>query len=219
MSKPKAVIFDFDGTLMDSEVVHLQLYQALAQQLGLTLTTQTYHEQLIGQTDEAIIGKWAEQLGREAEKGVFLAGKQQQFYARLSAGQIPPIDGAVAFVQRLSQQGYHLAVGTSAISSEVMMGLQGLGLTAYFETVVSADMVTAGKPAPDIYLKVLERLNLSAKDCLVFEDSIAGVRAAERAGIPVIGVGSNHPQHLLHAGAMAVIPNFLDKRIIEWLLY
>lgn len=219
MNHPQAVIFDFDGTLLDSEQFHLQAYQLLGQQLGITLTAQAYYEQLVGQTDEAIIGGWAQELGQEMEKEGWIAGKQQRFYSYLATGQIPPIEGAIAFVQQLFQRGYRLAVGTSAISAEVEQGLQGLGLRGYFETVVAVDMVKMGKPAPDIYLKVLERLQLPASDCVVFEDSVIGVTAAQNAGIPTIGVGTNHTQKLLQAGATLVIPHFLDQRINKWLLY
>ncbi len=204
----EAVIFDFDGTLLDSEVTHLQLYQQLGAQIGFDMTAARYMREFLGQTDEAIIGVMAAELGRAADAPVWIARKQRWFYERLAGGQIPEIPGATAFVRQLAATGVLLGVGTSAIAAEVQLGLAGLGLLPLFRTVVSADMVNAGKPAPDIYLRVVHDLSVPPGRCLVFEDSVAGVMAAKNAGIPAIGVGAHHPQALLAAGALRVIPDF-----------
>ena len=204
----EAVIFDFDGTLLDSEVTHLQLYQQLSAEIGFEMTAARYMRDFLGQTDTAIIGAMAAELGRAADAPDWIARKQRWFYERLAGGQIPEIPGATAFVRQLAAQGVPLGVGTSAIAAEVQLGLTGLGLLPLFRTVVSADMVNAGKPAPDIYLRVVHDLGVSPDRCLVFEDSVAGVTAAKNAGISAVGVGALHPQALLAAGAMRVIPDF-----------
>ena len=212
-----AVIFDFDGTLVDSEATHLRLYQQLAARFGFTLTAAQYTAEFLGQTDEAIIGALAARQGRAADVPVWVALKQRWLFEYMSGGPMADIPGAGAFVRRLAAAGVPLGVGTSAIAAEVRQGLAGLGLLPLFRTVVSADMVAAGKPAPDIYLRVVGDLGVAPGHCLVFEDSVAGVRAAVNAGILPIGVGRQHPQALLAAGATRVIPDFRDFHLDQLL--
>jgi HAD superfamily hydrolase (TIGR01509 family) len=210
---PLGIIFDFDGTLIDSESYHEALYCEAAADLGYQLSNHEYRSRLRGKTDEEIfrfIANFIEDPQRIEEK---LEWKQRKFQNLLLHGRIPSVPGAVTFIRSAHMQKIPLALGTSAVYAEAEIGLRGLGVFDFFKRIVSAESVEWGKPAPDIYLKAATLLKIDPKDCLVYEDSLQGVLAATAAGMPVIGIEAVEPERLLEAGALTVIPDFQHHQI------
>jgi len=204
---PQAIIFDCDGTLMDSEVAHFHAYQDLANDLGFELTEALYLAEFVGKTDHSIISYLTTAHQLQTEVDDLLAQKQAYYLRYVEDGAIQPIIGVVDYIHYLAKQGLPLAVASNAVYAEVMPGLNKVGLATYFETVVTVDMVIHGKPAPDLYLEATHRLGLSSTNCLAYEDSVTGITAAVQAGIAVIGVGSAiaNPEEI---GAFTIIPDF-----------
>lgn len=182
----KAVIFDLDGTLVDSmwiwpsiDVAYLgQFHLSLPEDLqsaieGMSFTeTACYFKERFGISDsiEEIKSCW-----------------NRMAYQKYAA-EVPLKAGAGAFLEWCRKQGIVLGIASSNSRELVQVVLEALGVSAYFHVVATSCEVAAGKPAPDIYLHVADKLGIEPKDCLVFEDVTAGILAGKRAGMQVIGV-------------------------------
>lgn len=182
----KAVIFDMDGVLVDSELLHYRANVNVLKKYGVSLDYD-YYKQFIGtscavmwkkiQQDFALSTDW-EELSRlgdvETEKLVCTDGYQ-------------PVSGAVQLVRMLKQQGYILAVASSSSLENIHRTIQALHLSDCFACFVSSETVAHPKPAPDIYQKAAELLNISPLDCLAIEDSQNGVDSALAAKMACLG--------------------------------
>ena len=193
----KAVIFDCDGVLVDTEPLHYRAFQTALGPLGLGHSYEHYLERYIGFDDrDAFLEAFRE--GGRALDGELLArlihAKGKVLQGMIGQG-IPGFPGVAALVQDLAVHKVPLAVASGALRREVEAFVHGLGLAGYFSVVVAADDVERSKPDPETYLKALDRLRVSlgeeASDpgsCLAIEDTPAGIQAAKGAGLRVIGV-------------------------------
>lgn len=180
----RAVLFDFDGVLVDSEPVRFRAgVQALAE-VGVTLTWGRFIQAWLGRTDEAalrdLLGDRFEAHGRQV-----VLRRNALYEACLD--EVPAFPDALRFLGQLPV-GTRLAVATGSRRAEVERILNRLGLTRRFDALVTAEDYRCAKPAPDPFLAAARRLDLPAAACLVLEDSPAGVAAARAAGMPVAAV-------------------------------
>ena len=212
---PAAVIFDFDGTLLDSEKAHLRAYQELGQTLGYEISDEEYFADFVGKTDLEILGYMIKQSGQNMSLEVLFEQKKHYFMTYLQTGEVTPIAGVVDFVTDLTDQGLPLAIASNAVFPEIEVGVALLGLQDCFRVILSVESTSNGKPAPDIYLMAAERLGVEPKSCLVYEDSLTGIQAAVSAGMRVIAVGNVSNEKLIQAGAERVIPDF-QKHVLSF---
>lgn len=209
------VIFDFDGTLIDSESIHFPLYQDLAALMGYALAEDEYRIRFRGRTDREIIAEIQDDAGCSQPLDSLVRAKQRRFRECLVAGALPAIPGAVDFVLRLAQKGYRLAVASSAMLEEIRLGLQAHGIYHLFHGIISAESVSQGKPASEPFIGAAALLGFRAENCVAYEDSLSGMKSAADAGAMVIGVG-NIPRSLAReAGAVEMIPDFKDYYLPE----
>jgi len=125
------------------------------------------------------------------------------------AKDVRPIAGLHTFLDQLNRNGYRLALATSAPVLNIELGLQKLKLENTFEHIVGKVDVSHGKPHPEVYLTTLELLGMAAENCIVFEDSKAGIQSAQNAGIKVVGIASGHSkEELLEEGVSMVVDDF-----------
>jgi beta-phosphoglucomutase len=180
----RAVIFDFDGVLFDSEPVRFRAgAQALAE-IGVTITWEQFVSYWLGRTDEAGL---REILGpRYAADGVKVVERRNAIYEQ-QLEEVQPFTDAGRFLQRVPQ-GVRLAIATGSRRSEVESILWRAVMTQSFQTIVTAEDYAQPKPSPDPFLAAARLLQLSPASCLVIEDSPAGVIAAQAAGMPVAAV-------------------------------
>jgi HAD superfamily hydrolase (TIGR01509 family) len=203
----RAVVFDMDGVLIDSGAHHRDAWRQLLADLGLTPAPEFWRLTIGRPAEEAV----PLLLGRavDTEEAAQLARRKREHYARLSARGMLPIAGAPGFVAALVRQGIPRAVATSASRHDMEEMLTGVGLRRHFEVVVTAEDVRRGKPDPEVYVRAAQGLGLAPARCVVFEDSLVGVRAARSAGMRVIGVASAHTgAELRAAGAERAIDDF-----------
>jgi len=183
----RAVLWDLDGTLVDSEEYHWQSWQH-AMALDGTPVTHDQFMQTFGQRNETILRGW---LGDSValERINRIADAKETEYRRLAAEHgLTPLPGAAEWLVRLQAAGWKQAIASSAPRLNVDVMLAALGLERYFDAIVSSEDVTRGKPEPDVFLIAAERLGASPDRCVVVEDAAAGVEAARRAGMRSIGV-------------------------------
>jgi HAD superfamily hydrolase (TIGR01509 family) len=127
----------------------------------------------------------------------------------LTEMNVGPVKGLRNFLERMRSAGHRIVVATSAPTKNVDMVMDKLQLREYFEFIIDRTRVTHGKPHPEIYLKTLEQIAIPDARCVVFEDSLAGVKSAVGAGLRVIGVTTSHSAEELNAiGASLTIKDF-----------
>jgi beta-phosphoglucomutase family hydrolase len=184
----KAVIFDMDGVLVDSNELHFRAFSALGTELGVPFTRETLLA-TVGMHNNQILPLWlGPSLTSTAEQIKSLALKKEELYRNLAKTSLLPTPGALACVAELKNEGYLLAVGSSGPRLNVALALDRLQIKSQFQAVVTGDDARYGKPAPDIFLLAAERLGLPPESCCVIEDAPQGVEAALAAKMKVIGL-------------------------------
>lgn len=183
----QAIIFDHDGTLVDSEPVHLQCWQQVVAPYSVELDLSTYRRHLSG-TPSAHSAKWfIETYKLNARAEHLLELKIEQLNRYLEQRAFPLREGAYDAVVQLSQR-YPLAIASGAKNHEVMRSVSAHQMTHLFQYVCTQDDVEQNKPAPDVYLLAAQRLGIKPEACLAIEDSDPGQQAALAAGIPCLRI-------------------------------
>jgi len=211
----KGCIFDLDGVLVDTARYHFLAWQRIAIQLGFEFT-EADNERLKGisraQSLDILLEIGGLNLtGNEKEKLASTKNRWFQEYIDLmTVDELLP--GVEAFIDLLVKEGYAVALGSASQNARRI--LRQVGLIEKFNAIVDGTMVSKAKPDPEVFLLAAKQLNLEPAECIVFEDAIAGVEAAHRAGMLCIGVGN--PQVLVKANK--IIPGFLhcDLTILDF---
>ena len=204
----KAVIFDFNGVIINDEPIHQQLIEEILLEENLVLKPGEYQQICLGRSDRACLRDLLASRGRVADEDYLT--KLQQKKARSYVEQIenleelPLYSGLNDFIFKIRSSNLKLAIASGAIRKEIDLVLERAKLAEYFQIVVAADDITTSKPKPDGYLLTIERLNqeypelnLQPSECLAIEDTLAGIQAAKAAGMKVVGVANTYPFHML----------------------
>ena len=191
----RAVIFDFDGVIVDSEPLHLRAFQRTVETLGLRLSTTDYYLRYLACDDKSFFRRFLEDNGQrctEQEIARLVRQKGICFEEMMGEG-IRVFPGVVEFLKSIRGK-FHVAIGSGALTEEINLILRSKNLSEFFGFVIGADDTENPKPSPEVYLKCLERLRkdydntITAAQCVVFEDSPHGVLAAKRAGMICVGI-------------------------------
>ena len=212
----RAVIFDFDGVIADSESLHLRAFQRTLSPLGLELSAEDYYSRYLAFDDRTFFGEFLRDSGRPAGEDAVaeLVERKAVFFEESSGRDVRIFPGVEEFLSLVSGK-YLTAIGSGAFRSEIEVILERKGLSDFFGFVVGAEDTRDSKPSPEVYLRCLDRLRsgfdatLSAARCVVFEDSPHGVLAARRAGMKCVGITNSCGAEKL-AGADRVIGSFFE---------
>lgn len=180
----EAVIFDLDGLLADTEIISLKVYQELLRYFGI-LTEETYSRDYSGHREEENVQRFLDTYDLPWNFDQTL-DKVYELEAQILAKGVNLKKGAKNLLTYLQKEGIPIALATSSVESRARMILDSNGILSLFDHLVFAKDVKRSKPYPDIFLKACSDLNVLPENCLVLEDSEAGIEAASRAGIPVI---------------------------------
>jgi beta-phosphoglucomutase len=190
MTASRAVLWDMDGTLVDSEEFHwISWRNALAME-GITIT----HEQFLasfGQRDDSIVPQW---LGAAAtpERIQRVANTKEELYRHLVRRDgISPLPGVARWIHQFQKDGWRQAIASAAPRGNIDVVLEALSAAHIFQAIVSAEDVHRGKPDPEVYLVAAARLEVPPERCIVVEDAVAGVQGARSAGMKSIGISRN----------------------------
>ena len=181
----KAIIFDFDGLLVDTEIVSYKIYKELLQQYGYTHTKEEYAQNFSGKTERKNVENLIEtyHLPWTLEEGL---KKVLEVETRLLSQGVDLKCGVKELLHFLKENDYKIGLATSSTKDRALNILRQHSIIGYFDSFVFGNEVEKGKPNPDIFLKACEKLNENPKNCLVLEDSEAGIEASYSANIPVI---------------------------------
>ena len=204
----KAIIFDFDGVLADTEPLHFKMFQRVLHEEGLPLREQDYYQKYVGLDDKGCFQAVLSAHGRPASPETVRRLVERKAALMLEQIKSTPVvyPGIENFVKRAAGR-HRLAIVSGALRHEIELILERVGLRSSFEHITAAEDIRNGKPDPEGYLHALQALNrraaVQASDCLVIEDTIVGIQAAHAAGMRCLAVSTTYPADQL-SGADAV---------------
>ncbi|MDR7305589.1 HAD family phosphatase [Rhodoferax saidenbachensis] len=212
----KAVLFDHDGTLVESEGQHFALWNQVLAPYGFALTLAQYKDFYAGVPTDANAADLVERFGVKEVPEVLARLKNESAQAYLQAHAFPLMPGVRESVARLQAADLRLGVVTGARGYAIDATLRSHDLAPAFETVVSADDVVHSKPAPDCYLLALQRMGLPAQAVVAFEDTEHGVAAAVAAGLACVAIPTEMSATHDFSAATVTLPCMQDA--VRWAL-
>ena len=215
----KAIIFDFDGIIADTEPIHLEAFKIVLKDINIELTDNDYYNKYLAYDDKTLFRKIIEDNGRNQDTTIInnLIDKKHLLITDLFTSHVSLFPGIEDFV-KLVKDRYVLSIASGALKSEIEFILNKFDLLSLFHSIIAADEVMNCKPHPEPFFKALESINSSSEDkietseCLVFEDSIYGVEAAKTAGMKCIAI-TNSYEHLEFKNADLVVDSFVGLKI------
>lgn len=220
----KAVLFDFNGIIINDEPLHQALIEELLLGENLRPCEAEFEQLCLGRSDRVCLREILAKRGRMVSDDYLnqlVAKKSQAYIQRIEQTENLPIyPGIKGFLRNLEERGLKIALVTGALRAEVELILRRIGIADHFSVLVSGEDIEGSKPQPDGYLLAVERLNqadidlnLRPCDCLVIEDTPAGIEAGKRAGMQVVGVANTYPFHFMQRLADWVVDNVSELEL------
>lgn len=202
----KALLFDLDGTLAETDSLHRPTWVDVLRPHDIQVDEEFYRERISGRSNVEIVRDLLPDLSEEEGRDVFEA-KEAAFRER--AAELEPLPGLLDFLENGRTLGLGIVLVTNAPKENTKAVLLALELEDYFDALVLSDEVGAVKPDPAPYRAALEKLGIAPDEALAFEDSTSGIASAVGVGIPTVGVASTQkPAKLIDAGAFTTAPDF-----------
>jgi HAD superfamily hydrolase (TIGR01509 family) len=209
MARP-ALLFDLDGTLLDTDAIHRAVFADMLAPHGIEVTEGYYMAHVHGRLNQDI---FAEILPGVGDPDALSAAKEAEFRRRLPR-PYPSLPGAEGIVRRAVEDGWGLAVVTNAMRANACAMLEAIGLAEAFDVLVIGEECARAKPHPDPYLEAMRLLGAAPENCVAFEDSPSGMRAAALSGAYAVGVRSALSDRALREhGAWETIDDFNDPAL------
>lgn len=206
----KAVIFDMDGVVIDSEMIHAKVESELFKKLGFSISDEE-HDSFVGSTTRSMWEKLKEKFALEPSVDELVnTNKENYLDALLSCRDMQPIPGVVELIKDLASNNVKLSLASSSSLKEIDIILGMFDIKESFHAITSGDEVDRSKPAPDIFLLAAERLGVSPKNCVVIEDASNGVAGAKAAGMKAVGYKAPNSRNQDLSGADIVVTNLLE---------
>lgn len=209
----RAAIFDMDGVIVDNHIYHVKAWETFCNRHGLPFTENDFRRRFFGKTNldifRGLIGNDisipdSERMGEEKEA----------IYREIYREHIKPVEGLADLLKGFKEHGILTAVATSAPTSNLDFVVDTLALRDLFTAFVDASMITHGKPHPEIYLKAASLLNADPVNCIVFEDSVSGIKSGHAAGMRVVALATTHSPNELPETAL-LVKNFTGLSVVK----
>jgi HAD superfamily hydrolase (TIGR01509 family) len=191
--KTKALLFDWDGVVIDSASLHCRSWELLSQELDKPLPN-NHFEAGFGKRNETIIPEILDWTN-DATQINHWGKRKEQLYRQLGKKEgITLLPGVKEFLEQAYRQSFLLCVGTSTEKKNVLLAMKQHGLDKFFHGIIASEDVTHGKPNPEVFLKGARKLGCNPDECVVFEDSPHGILAAKKAKMKTIALSTTHPE-------------------------
>ncbi|XP_057763269.1 haloacid dehalogenase-like hydrolase domain-containing protein Sgpp [Arachis stenosperma] len=213
----EAVLFDIDGTLCDSDPLHYYAFREMLKEIGFNGGVPITEEFFI----ETVAGKHNDDIAfalfpGDLERGLKFVDDKEDMFRKLAKEQVKPLNGLDKVREWIESRGLKRAAVTNAPRANAELMISLLGLSDFFHAVIIGGECEHAKPHPDPYLKGLEALKASTDHSFVFEDSVSGIKAGVAAGMPVVGLATRNPEHLLMEAKPAfLIKDYADPKLWE----
>jgi len=201
MRKKTAFLFDFDGVIIDTEPQYDVFWKNVGEKYQLGI--EKFEDVIKGTTLPHILLHYFSQFPETTHQEII--ADNEVFELKMD---IIPVPGALAFLEEVKKAGIPTGLVTSSDDRKVAYAFSRLPIRNYFDTIVSADRITSGKPDPMCYLLAARDLNIPPENCYVFEDSFHGIKAGNAAGMKVIGLSTSNPADSIANDCIKVIPDF-----------
>ena len=211
----KALLFDIDGTLTDTDALHLEAFNEVLGPYGHTFDHARFTRELQGFSNASISERFL--AGQPPERQTIIMEEKEQAFRKLVAGRIQPLPGLTALLAQADRANVPMVAVTNAPRLNAEMLLSGLGIAGRFKVLVIGDELPHGKPHPMPYLEGLRAVGAAAEASVAFEDSRSGVQSASSAGIATIGIRTSLSQDdMLAVGAVMSAKDFDDPQLLEF---
>lgn len=220
----KAILFDFNGVIINDESIHEELIDDLLLGENLRPEVSEYKDLCLGKSDRACLKDILFHRGRVVTDDYLtklIEAKTQAYQQKLEQlANLPIYPGIEAFLDLIKTQELAIGLVSGALREEIELVLQKANLADYFSVIIAGDDLKASKPEPDSYLMAVDRLNqslsnlnLNPAECLAIEDTPAGIEAAKKAGMQVVGIANTYPLHMLQRQADWTVDHFNEIEI------
>lgn len=202
----KVILLDFNGVIINDEPIHLELIEEILLTENLRPSVAEFQQVCLGRSDRACLRDILSRRGRVVSDEYLdklIEMKAQKYREKLAQlSDLPIYPEIKEFLPNIQEKGYKIGLVTGALRSEVELILERTEIKHYFSVIVAGDDIKTSKPQPDGYLLAVERFNrlefnlqLDPSECLVIEDTPAGIEAAKKAGMQVVGIANTYPFH------------------------
>ena len=210
----RALLFDLDGTLAETDSLHLPTWVDVLRPYGIEVDEAFYKENISGRSTGEIVRELLPDLPKDEGREI---GDAKEANFRERAGELEPLPGLLDFLRKATERALKTALVTNAPEENVEAILLALELGEYFDELVLSDEVGRVKPDPEPYRVALDRFGVSPKEAVAFEDSTSGITSAVGAGVPTVGIASTQdPETLRRAGVFMVAKDFTDPELHEF---
>ena len=210
----RALLFDIDGTLADTDALHLEAFNRIFAPRGHAFDRARASKELMGFSNASISERFL--AGEPSERQAAIMSEKEEIFRKLASGKIQPLAGLMRLLDRADRAAIPMVAVTNAPRLNAEMMLSGLGIMHRFKAVVIGDELAHGKPHPMPYLEGLSEVDAAPERSLAFEDSRSGIQSASAAGIATIGMRTTlaHAE-LAAAGAVMTAPDFEDAELLR----
>jgi len=206
------IIFDMDGTIVDSLPYHHEAWRIFFEENKVEDFSEKLKKYKGGGTLDLMKAVYGDIYSLEELKK--MSDDKEIIFRDIYRGNIVPIDGYLEFLNEIKSKNILVGIASNAIKLNVDLTLKELGIYDLFDSIICGDEVNYGKPNPEMFNKTITYFKVNKANCLVFEDSIEGITAANNAGIKVIGVTSSNSSDVLkNAGCVETINNYLNYHL------
>jgi HAD superfamily hydrolase (TIGR01509 family) len=211
----RALLFDIDGTLTDTDALHLEAFNAVLGPRGHVFDHARFTRELQGFSKASIAERFL--ADEPVQRQDAIIAEKEQTFRNLVAGRIQPLPGLMALLAQADRANVPMVAVTNAPRLNAEMLLSGLGIVERFKVLVIGDELAQGKPHPMPYLEGLRAVGAVAATSLAFEDSLSGVRSASSAGIATIGIRTSLSHaDMVGAGAVMTAEAFDDPELLKF---
>ena len=203
VTRVRGLLFDMDGVVCHNMPAHTEAWRRFFRARRIEIETRDFLENTMGMPTRDVLAYYFKRAVPAAEAAALTAVKEKA-YRKLYGPKLRAAPGLRRFIKEIRAAGHRLGVGTGSKEDNVAFILDGLKLRGSFDVVVGAGDVSKGKPDPETFLTLADRLKVRPRDCVVFEDALLGEQAARRAGMRVVAVTTSHRAHEFKHAALAI---------------